>query len=350
LSLNSVNIRLGWRLARLVLHLLQGLATCALVFPWAGVPLRERLVRRWSARLLRICRVEVERQAGADALQHALIVSNHISWLDIFVINSVHPCRFVAKAEIRAWPVLGWLVAQAGTVFIARGNRRDLRHIFKGLVDALAQHQRVAFFPEGTTASQGSLLPFHANLFEAAIDAKVPVQPVRWPISTRAGGWHPAVDYTGETTFVDSILRIIKGEPVVARLACLAPIDGGGCAPARTGAGGARCDRGRWGSTANRWPSDSTLAQKPSFPRRRESKFVCATLAKIGSPPARERRCVCVTSSRCAPGTPDNPPAAASGHPGTPPSACRPTRSRCPAPPDSAAAPGPAPTSGRTPR
>ncbi len=223
-----MNIRLGWRLARLILHLLQGLATCALVFPWAGARLREGLVRRWSARLLRICRVEVERQSGAAALRHALIVSNHISWLDIFVINSLHPCRFVAKAEIRAWPVLGWLVAQAGTVFIARGSRRDLRHIFKGLVDALAQHQRVAFFPEGTTASQGNLLPFHANLFEAAIDAKAPVQPVALAYVDRSGGWHPAVDYTGETTFVDSILRIIGGEPVIARVSCLAPIEGAG--------------------------------------------------------------------------------------------------------------------------
>ena len=168
--------------------------------------------------------MQVERVDGAAPLQHALIVSNHISWLDIFVINSLHPCRFVAKAEIRAWPVLGWLVAQAGTVFIARGNRRDLRHIFKGLVDALARQQRVAFFPEGTTASQGSLLPFHANLFEAAIDARVPVQPVALAYLDRAGGWHPAVDYTGDTTFVDSIFRIMKGEPVRARLACLAPI------------------------------------------------------------------------------------------------------------------------------
>jgi len=226
-----VNIRLAWRLVRLVLHLLRGLATCALVFPWTGLALRERMVRGWSARLLRICRVEVERQdtdIGHAPLQHALVVSNHISWLDIFVINSVYPCRFVAKAEIRAWPVLGWLVAQAGTVFIARGNRRDLRHIFKGLVDALAQRQRVAFFPEGTTASQGSLLPFHANLFEAAIDARVPVQPCALAYLDRQGGWHAAVDYIGDTTFVDSILRIIGGEPVVARLACLAPMSAEG--------------------------------------------------------------------------------------------------------------------------
>lgn len=227
-----MKIRLAWRLARLVLHLVQGLLTCALVFPWAGAGLRERLVRRWSARLLGICRVRVEHLPGAPSLEkpleHALIVSNHISWLDIFLINSRYPCRFVAKAEIRAWPVVGWLVAQAGTVFIARGNRRDLRHIFKGLVDALGQGQRVAFFPEGTTASQGGLLPFHANLFEAAIDAQVPVQPVALAYVDARGGWHPAVDYTGETTFVDSILRILQGEPVVARLGCLAPIASSG--------------------------------------------------------------------------------------------------------------------------
>ena len=227
-----MNIQLTWRLARVVFHLVRGLATCVLVFPWAGVPLRERLVRRWSARLLAICRVRVEQLPGTQSsvppLTHALVVSNHISWLDIFVINSLYPCRFVAKAEIRAWPVLGWLVAQAGTVFIARGNRRELRHIFQGQVDALGQGQRVAFFPEGTTASQGRLLPFHANLFEAAIDARVPVQPYALAYADAAGGGHPAVDYTGETTFVDSLLRILRGEPVVARLGCLPPIATGG--------------------------------------------------------------------------------------------------------------------------
>nr|WP_314546209.1 lysophospholipid acyltransferase family protein [uncultured Massilia sp.] len=222
-----MNLKLAWRLARVIVHLVQGLATCALVFPWAGAPLRERLVRRWSARLLGICRVRVERAPGAPALEHALIVSNHISWLDIFVINALLPSRFVAKAEIRAWPVVGWLVAQAGTVFIARGNRRALRHIFKGIVDALGQRQRVAFFPEGTVAAQGQLLPFHANLFEAAIDAGVPVQPYALAYVDARGGWHAGVDYTGDTTFVQSILRILGGEPVTARLASLAPIAAG---------------------------------------------------------------------------------------------------------------------------
>ena len=219
-----IRLRLAWRLARVIVHLLAGLATCALVFPWARRGLRDAATRRWSRRLLAICNVRVEEAAGVPALEHALFVANHISWLDIFVINSLHPCRFVAKAEIRAWPVLGWLARAAGTVFIARGNRRELRHIFKGIVSVLAQGERVAFFPEGTVARQGSVLPFHANLFEAAIDARVPLQPCALAYLDEAGNFHRGVDYTGDVSFVDSILTILQGPPVRARLACLAPL------------------------------------------------------------------------------------------------------------------------------
>ena len=220
-----MKIRLAWRLARVVVHLCEGLATCALVFPFASPGSRMRLTRGWSRRLLRLCRVEVEHRGGVPALEHALVVANHVSWLDIFVINALDPCRFVAKAEIRSWPVMGWLAAGAGTVFIARGNRRELRHVFKGLVEVLQQGERVALFPEGTTGLQGGVLPVHANLFEAAIDAGVPVQPYALAYVDADGGLHPSIEYVGDTTFVDSLLRILQGPPVKARLACLAPLD-----------------------------------------------------------------------------------------------------------------------------
>ncbi|WP_288381454.1 1-acyl-sn-glycerol-3-phosphate acyltransferase [uncultured Massilia sp.] len=219
---------LALRLARVLVHLVAGLATCALLFPLASKGARERLTRRWSRKLLGICRVTVEQVEVAPALEHALVVANHVSWLDIFVINALHPCRFVAKAEIRSWPVLGWLAAGAGTIFIARGNRRELRHIFKGIVTVLAQGQRVGLFPEGTTGKQGEVLPFHANLFEAAIDAKVAVQPFALVYLDGAGRFHPSIDYVGDTTFVDSMLAILRGPPVRARLSSLAPIDATG--------------------------------------------------------------------------------------------------------------------------
>ncbi|WP_292038283.1 lysophospholipid acyltransferase family protein [Massilia sp. UBA6681] len=223
-----MKIRLALRLARVVVHLVAGLATCALVFPLVSLATRERLTRRWSRKLLGLCRVSVQQTPGAPVLEHALIVANHVSWLDIFVINALHPCRFVAKAEIRSWPVLGWLAAAAGTVFIARGNRRELRHIFKGLVTVLQEGQRVAFFPEGTTSRQGEMLPFHANLFEAAIDAKVAVQPYALSYVDASGAYHHSVDYTGDTTFVDSLFTILEGKSVIARLQPLAPIDATG--------------------------------------------------------------------------------------------------------------------------
>jgi 1-acyl-sn-glycerol-3-phosphate acyltransferase len=221
-----LNLRCAARLVRVFVHLAEGLATCALVFPFAAEGRRASLILRWSRRLLGICGVSLSEQAAP--LEHALVVSNHVSWLDIFVINAVAPCRFVAKAEILAWPVLGWLAAQAGTVFLARGNRRDLRATFQGIVDQLHDGARVAFFPEGTTAAQGAPLPFHANLFEAAIDAGVAVQPLALAYLDEAGRPHARVDFTGDISFAASMLAILGGPPVQARLVWLAPIAGQG--------------------------------------------------------------------------------------------------------------------------
>ena len=219
-----MNVPLSLRLARVFLHVCTGLATCAIVFPWLGTASRNARVQRWSAELLGICRVSLVQMPGAPVLAHAMVVANHVSWLDIFVINALQPCRFVAKSEIRAWPVLGWLAAKAGTVFLARGNRRDLRVIFKGLVSALHGGERVAFFPEGTTAQQGALLPFHANLFEAAVDAGAVLQPYALSYVDAAGRLHGGVEFLGEMTFAQSMVVILSGPPIEARLACLAPI------------------------------------------------------------------------------------------------------------------------------
>jgi 1-acyl-sn-glycerol-3-phosphate acyltransferase len=213
---------LALRIARLVFHLLSGMAICALFFPWIDREAREIHIRRWSRHLLGICNVHVQITAGSAAPRaQALVVANHVSWLDIFVLNALYPCRFVAKAEIRAWPLAGWLVEQAGTVFIARGNRRDLRRAFEGLVTALKTGERVAFFPEGTTAPQGTLLPFHANLFEAAVDAKSRVQPYAIRYIDHERKPHPSVEFIGEMTFAQSVVAILSGKAIHARVTIL---------------------------------------------------------------------------------------------------------------------------------
>ena len=208
-------------------HLCVGMA-CALTFPFTSARWRDRVVRRWSRRLVALCGVKVEQAAGVQALEHAMIVANHVSWLDTFVINALYPCRFVAKAEIRRWPMLGWLAFKGGTIFIARGNRRELRTIFKGMVAALEAGERVALFPEGTTSAPGTLLPFHANLFEAAIDANVMVQPYALRYLDSSGAVHPAIDFSGELSFAQSMLKVLSGPPVLAQVACLAPLDATG--------------------------------------------------------------------------------------------------------------------------
>ncbi|QAU35975.1 1-acyl-sn-glycerol-3-phosphate acyltransferase [Janthinobacterium sp. 17J80-10] len=225
----------AFKLLRIVLQLLEGLLTCALVFPFVGEAVRARLIRRWSIKLLRLCQVEVvviDKAAGTSPA-HALIVANHISWLDIFVINVWHPCRFVAKADIRAWPLLGWLCDKAGTIFIERGSLRAVRRIYEGLVHRLHAGERVAFFPEGTTSTQGTLLPFHSNLFESAVEAGVAVQPfaVRYLCVEpdigrfgKTGRFHPSVTFIGDMTFVESLMAILKGGKIRAELVRLPPI------------------------------------------------------------------------------------------------------------------------------
>jgi 1-acyl-sn-glycerol-3-phosphate acyltransferase len=136
----------------------------------------------------------------------------------------MQPCRFVAKSDIRSWPFIGWLCAKTGTIFISRGKASDVRRIFKGIVESIAAGDRVAFFPEGTTAAQGKLLPFHANLFEAALDAKVPVQPYALRYLDAQGNYHSAADFIGDTTIVESILAVLQAGAITAELTQLPSI------------------------------------------------------------------------------------------------------------------------------
>jgi 1-acyl-sn-glycerol-3-phosphate acyltransferase len=214
------------RVLRLCLHLLQGVFTCALIFPWLDMKGRALRIQRWSVQLVAICGVKVELRApeGLHPAERALIVANHVSWLDIFVINTIQPSRFVAKSDIRDWPLIGWLCDKAGTIFIARGRVRDVRRIFEHLVAALHDGEHVAFFPEGAVASPGTLLPFHPNLFEAAIDAGVPVQPYALQYVDADGRLHPAADFSGDIDFVKSALMIAGARGITAQLTLLPAI------------------------------------------------------------------------------------------------------------------------------
>lgn len=216
------------RLLRLLMHVCGALLTGVTLFPLYGRERQARYIRQWSVRLLAICGIEV-RVGGAGLIDpNALIVANHASWLDIYLIKSVAPIRFIAKASIRSWPLIGWLSKKSGTVFIERGSQRDLKRTFQNLVTELKAGERFAIFPEGTTAAQGRLLPFHPNLFEAAIDAGRPVQPCAIRYVDANGRFHPAIDFSDDRSFMKSVINVLKARGIIAHLTVLPPMDTAG--------------------------------------------------------------------------------------------------------------------------
>lgn len=207
----------SWRHFRLATHVLQGVLTIALCYPLCSAHVHRRLRQRWSRRLLGIVGVEV-RIDGHAVTPGALLVSNHISWLDIYAINTLTPSAFVSKAEVRDWPVIGWLAAKSETVFLRRGSRGHAR-IVNGEITALLDAGRnVAIFPEGTTTDGSHVLPFHAALLQAAIESGHPVQPVALSYHTEDGRHTTAAAYDGDISLGRCLANIVSHRRLVVRV------------------------------------------------------------------------------------------------------------------------------------
>jgi 1-acyl-sn-glycerol-3-phosphate acyltransferase len=197
------------RIARLVAHLFRGLYTCARVFGRGDIKREGAETRRWARELLAIIGVRV-RCVGEPAHwpARAMVVSNHISWLDIPVLLSVHPVIFVAKSEVRGWPLVGKLVADVGTVFIERGTRRGAHRTNNEIGAALGAGRVIAFCPEGTTGPGDHLMKFHAALFQPAIEAKAVLQPLGLRYLDQHGRFTQVPAYIGAMNLFQSAWRI----------------------------------------------------------------------------------------------------------------------------------------------
>lgn len=197
------------RLLRLTAHVMHGLALVQLHFGKLDAPGRQRHIQWWSAKLLRVLGVSVEVK-GAVGAGAKLLVANHVSWLDIAAVHALMPeARFVSKAAVRDWPLLGKMVDGAGTIYIERSSKRDALRVVHQAAQALKAGDTVAFFPEGTTGPGAELLPFHGNLLQAAIATETPVQPLvlRWHEPGQR--FSTAAQFIGETTLVQSLWRIV---------------------------------------------------------------------------------------------------------------------------------------------
>jgi 1-acyl-sn-glycerol-3-phosphate acyltransferase len=201
-------LRACWRLARVALHGVHGLAIVLARFPSLDVKARQVRIQWWSAKLLRVLGLTL-RSKGTPRPGAKLLVANHVSWLDIAAIHAVIPeARFVSKSDVRHWPLVGRLVAGAGTLFIEREKKRDALRVVHQMAEALQAGDTVAVFPEGTTGDGRTLLPFHANLLQAAIATACPVQPVVLNFFDAAHAVSPVVEFLGETTLAQSLWRI----------------------------------------------------------------------------------------------------------------------------------------------
>ncbi len=213
-----------WRALRLGEHLLTGAAL------GAGVALLHRLdastswpsvlVTWWHRRLCRCLGLRVS--CRGSAVTGALVAANHVSWLDISVLGGAAPMRFVSKAEVRHWPLVGWLAELAGSLFLPRGAHRTAS-IAREIALLLRAGERVAVFPEGTTGTGHTLLRFHARLFAAVDASSIPVQPVA--IHYGRGPEPDAVaPFVGDDTLIAHLGRILRHPHLSVTLTFLPPV------------------------------------------------------------------------------------------------------------------------------
>ena len=197
-------------------HVLFGFFVVLVRFRFANQHQRNEHLRRWSKKLLKILGVHLEIIGQLDPhTKGILYASNHISWLDIHVINAWRPMRFVAKKEVRQWPVFGWFAMQLNTLFIDRQRRGHSKNISLEMSRALGAGDQICIFPEGTSSDGSMVLEFKPNLFQAAIDANVWCQPIAISYTNMHDGsisYGPA--FIGDMGLIESITNTIKASPL----------------------------------------------------------------------------------------------------------------------------------------
>lgn len=271
-----MGLRTAFRLVRAGVHLLWGATIIVLAFPWVGAAVRRMLKGRWSAQLVGILGATIKVRAGEPAgngFPTGLVVSNHVSWLDIFVINAVTPVAFVAKDEVRNWPLIGWLSARTETIFLERGSSAAAQRARAAMAAHLRHGVPVAVFPEGTTTGGERVLPFHGALFQGAIDSAATVSPLALRY-IEAGTISRTPAYDGDITLWQSLVAIARSDGLTAEVDILPALPGADmnrrqlaahCHAAIAHHLG-RADTG-FTATPAAWPTDHRASGRPGDPQ-----------------------------------------------------------------------------------
>ncbi len=216
-------LRALWRLTGIVvlslaayLTVVVGLAVCAFA-PRARGRWQGRAFHLWGAALMPLLGVRVDWQGPTPATPF-LLVSNHLSYLDIMLLGSRLPAAFIAKAEVARWPVVGHLCKVVDTLFVDRARKSDLRRVLEHAREELDRGRGIVFFPEGTTSKGARLLPFRASLLDLPASLGLPVWAAA--ISYRTGeGDRPAHDvvcWWGNEPFFPHLLKLVQVRRIYA--------------------------------------------------------------------------------------------------------------------------------------
>ena len=218
-----------YRVIRIVVHTLVGVTTAASVFPLSSKHFKLRLIKWWCRYLLDIFNVRVVINGHVppsyQTASNIMFIANHVSWVDIHALNSIIPTRFIAKSDIRNWPVFGYLARKSNVLFISREKRQDAARIVHTTNRSLRDGDTLCLFPEGTTTDGTEVKPFKGSLIQAAIHANAVIWPIAIRYPRKDGTVNIEVAYAGETTLLESIQQVLLQKQAVVELHFLAPIN-----------------------------------------------------------------------------------------------------------------------------
>lgn len=217
------SLRFVIRLVLLIFLIIVGLFLTGLVFPLISQSRREAIVKAWSQLLIKVLGVKVRIEGAPIQDGAVMLVANHVSWIDIFILNSCRTTAFVAKKEIKDWPIVGRLVAQAGTIFVDRSSRAAMRGVNKELDERYAKGMCTGLFPEGTTSDGLSVKSFFGGLLEAPLKAQVPIQPVAILLYFKGerSGYPSFID---DETLVHNIWVLLSNSGIAVTMKYLEPL------------------------------------------------------------------------------------------------------------------------------
>ncbi len=209
---------------KIILHILFVIPLCVLILI-STKRQQEKIIQFWCKRLLSIFEIKVEVQGLNKLLfnqKQYLMVANHISWMDIIVIQSIKPSIFVAKSDVASWPLFGWVAQMTGTIFIKREKVSDIKKALKKMKRRLIKRS-VCIFPEGTSTNGRYLLPFKSNLFQSSIDTNKSILPLCLRYKQK-GMYSDKAAFIDDMSLVDSIMKIKNENDITVVLDVLQPI------------------------------------------------------------------------------------------------------------------------------